>query len=257
MAGAYVQQTWVDGSGGGTPISAARLGVMEQGIYDSTHLRPTFTILQDEFLAVSTEDGEIGEIGWRIVNSAQGTVTYDPGVTDHFGIINCSATATSGNLTGLASTSAAAGNGFILPAQFDTIMWIVKPVSSSNSLYRVGLCQDPTVAACGTDGAWWDYNVGSDTHWRSVTRGSSTNTTNNSSVTVTSGNWYKLEIRKLATNYEFWVNDALAFTHSTNLPATAVPLIPFAVVETNTTTSKQIAIDWFGLITKTTGNRYT
>lgn len=30
----YVKQTWVDGSGGGTPISAARLGVLEEGILD-------------------------------------------------------------------------------------------------------------------------------------------------------------------------------------------------------------------------------
>lgn len=28
----YTQQTWVDGAGGGTPISAARLGVIESGI---------------------------------------------------------------------------------------------------------------------------------------------------------------------------------------------------------------------------------
>jgi hypothetical protein len=30
----YVKQTWTDGSGGGTPISAARLGVLEEGILD-------------------------------------------------------------------------------------------------------------------------------------------------------------------------------------------------------------------------------
>ena len=30
----YVKQTWSDGSGGGTPISAARLGVLEEGILD-------------------------------------------------------------------------------------------------------------------------------------------------------------------------------------------------------------------------------
>src|SRR6266498_3435152 len=35
MAVPYVKQTWTDGSGGGTPVSAARLGVIEQGIYDS------------------------------------------------------------------------------------------------------------------------------------------------------------------------------------------------------------------------------
>ena len=32
----YVKQTWTDGSGGGTPISAARLGVLEEGILDSS-----------------------------------------------------------------------------------------------------------------------------------------------------------------------------------------------------------------------------
>ena len=30
----YTKQTWVDGSGGGTPVSAARLGVVEEGILD-------------------------------------------------------------------------------------------------------------------------------------------------------------------------------------------------------------------------------
>lgn len=30
----YVKQTWVDGPGGGTPTSAARLGVIEEGILD-------------------------------------------------------------------------------------------------------------------------------------------------------------------------------------------------------------------------------
>ena len=30
----YVKQTWTDGSGGGTPVSAARLGVLEEGILD-------------------------------------------------------------------------------------------------------------------------------------------------------------------------------------------------------------------------------
>src|SRR6266566_1841720 len=32
----YVRQTWTDGSGGGTPISAARLAVMEEGLVDAS-----------------------------------------------------------------------------------------------------------------------------------------------------------------------------------------------------------------------------
>lgn len=30
----YTKQTWTDGAGGGTPVSAARLGVIEEGILD-------------------------------------------------------------------------------------------------------------------------------------------------------------------------------------------------------------------------------
>jgi hypothetical protein len=254
----YVQQTWVDGSAGGTPISAARLGVLEQGVQDAQYPVPGYVQLQDEFMGVNTEDGEIGEIGWRIVNSAQGTVSYDPGVTDHMGLINCSATATIGNLTGIATTSSPAGNGFILPAQVDRIIWIVKTVQATSVNYRCGLCQDPTVTAGGTDGAWFDFTAASNTHWRTVTRGTSSNTTNNTTTTVTAGNWYLLDVRRNGSgNWDFYLNTTLQFTHTTNLPAAAVPLIPFAVVEATTATSRQISIDWFGFMSVALGGRFT
>jgi hypothetical protein len=32
----YVKQTWTDGSGGGTPLSAARMGVIETGVLDGS-----------------------------------------------------------------------------------------------------------------------------------------------------------------------------------------------------------------------------
>lgn len=32
----YTKQTWTDGSGGGTPLSAARMGVLEEGILDTS-----------------------------------------------------------------------------------------------------------------------------------------------------------------------------------------------------------------------------
>lgn len=33
----YVKQSWTDGSGGGTPVSAARLGVLEEGVFDVSY----------------------------------------------------------------------------------------------------------------------------------------------------------------------------------------------------------------------------
>src|SRR5262245_16079260 len=60
----YTKQTWTDGSGGGTPISAARLGVIEEGILDASQapaVRVTHNTTQsttsgvDLFLAFNTE----------------------------------------------------------------------------------------------------------------------------------------------------------------------------------------------------------
>jgi len=39
MAIPYAKQAWTDGSGGGTPVSAARLAVIEQGVFDA-HYQP-------------------------------------------------------------------------------------------------------------------------------------------------------------------------------------------------------------------------
>ena len=38
MAVPYVKQTWTDGSGGGTPVSAARLNYIETGIYEAQRM---------------------------------------------------------------------------------------------------------------------------------------------------------------------------------------------------------------------------
>lgn len=50
MAIPYVKQTWVDGAAGGTPTSAARLGVIEQGIYDA-HRMPCARVFNNAALA--------------------------------------------------------------------------------------------------------------------------------------------------------------------------------------------------------------
>jgi hypothetical protein len=53
MAVPYVKQTWTDGSGGATPVSAARLGVLEQGVYDA-HRMPTARVYASASVAVAT-----------------------------------------------------------------------------------------------------------------------------------------------------------------------------------------------------------
>jgi hypothetical protein len=51
----YTAQTWTDGSGGGTPVSAARLGVMETGISDAHSIGQASGLLLDLFAGASDD----------------------------------------------------------------------------------------------------------------------------------------------------------------------------------------------------------
>lgn len=53
MAIPYVKQTWTDGSGGGTPLSAARLAVIEGGIFDA-HYQPAVRVFHNTTQAATT-----------------------------------------------------------------------------------------------------------------------------------------------------------------------------------------------------------
>lgn len=258
MAGPYAQQTWVDGSAGGTPISAARLGVIEQGLQDNSYINPTYVCVQDEFLIANTVDNRIGEMGWREAPGAgNGTNLWTDGVTDHYGIVQITSGVVA-NVVGGISNSNTSSNKLVLPPQLDRMIFIMRPVTSVAAVnYRFGLFQDYTNVTGGTNGAWWDYAAASNANWRSITRGASVNTTNNTSVAVTAGNWYKLELRKNGSNWEFRLNDTLQFTHSTNLPSTTTALHVAMVIEPTTTTAKIFEIDYFGMQTIALGNRYT
>lgn len=61
---AYTQQTWADGSAGGTPISAARLNHMEAGIKDASYARDATTV-QIKNGAPGADDDMAGtEVTW-------------------------------------------------------------------------------------------------------------------------------------------------------------------------------------------------
>ena len=79
----YSKQTWTDGSGGGTPLSAARLTVMENGIEAADlHVRPGAGSPEGTIVApvgelwTNTTDGVLftkqtgtGNTGWVVVTS--------------------------------------------------------------------------------------------------------------------------------------------------------------------------------------------
>ena len=107
----YVKQTWTDGSGGGTPISAARLGALEEGILDVSQ-SPTVHVTHNATqsvtsatpltLAFNTErfdqaGGSASTMHDTVTNNSRLTAVY-AGVYQITGHIQWAATPTSASI---------------------------------------------------------------------------------------------------------------------------------------------------------------
>ena len=113
-----------------------------------------------------------------------------------------------------------------------------------------------TAGQLGTAGAWFEFDSASAANWRTNTRQASSSTTNASSVAVTAGNWYQLDMVRLQNgNVQFAINGALAFTHTTTLPTTAGQF--GFLVQTGTTAARNLDIDYFAKRYLRNANRWT
>src|SRR5688572_16228398 len=173
----------------------------------------------DDHFFGGVASGAIGDLGWTETNSAAGTNTRQASVVDHPGIFRIVTGATNGNNKRLHLGNAASEPTFT-PTNVDRFIWVVRIPTITTLTVRLGLRQDVSAANGGTAGTFFEFDPASSANWRMVTRQASTSTANNAQ-SVTANNWYKLEARRLTGgNWEFWINDSLRFTHSTNLPTT-------------------------------------
>lgn len=185
--------------------------------------------------------GAIGDLGWTETNSAAGTNTRQASVVNHPGIVRINTGAVSGNNKRLHLGNTASDPVFT-PTLFDRMIWVVSVPTITTLTIRLGLMQDISAANGGTAGAYFEFDPATSANWRYVTRQASTSTANNA-LAVTAGNWYKLEARRLDSgNWEFWANDVLRATHSTNLPTTNCAF--GALVQTGTTAARNVDLDY-------------
>lgn len=79
---------------------------------------------------------------------------------------------------------------------------------------------DVSAAGDMTNGAYFQYVDSASTFWQIKTASASTRTTTTTNVTVVAGTWYKLRIVVTDTaEADFYINDALVGTITTNIPA--------------------------------------
>jgi hypothetical protein len=85
-------------------------------------------------------------------------------------------------------------------------------------------------------------------NFKCITRAGTTNTTTVTSIAVTAGQWYKLRINinAAASSVEFYIDNVLRATHTTNIPLTTTPMfIANAIIKNTGSTARAMQTDYF------------
>jgi hypothetical protein len=218
---------------------------------------------QEDFFASSlsataaTGQGSYGaEFGFSL--AASGTLaapTSQANAANNPGILRTSTGATSGNNTQM-GLNANVPAGKIIRTRF-----VVAIPTITTMAAKFGLGQslnDAASASLGTDGAFWEFVPATSANWACVTRAASTSTRNATGTAVTAGNNYQLDIlRKQNGNYQFGLNGALSFEHSTNLPAAGASVTPGTLTHTLTTAARNVDHDYIGINMAPSWQRWT
>lgn len=195
---------------------------------------------EEHFLA-GVAAAALGSLGWVETNSAAGTNTRQTSIVNHPGILRIVTGAVSGNNKRLHFGETAAEPNFT-PTTFDRFRWVVRVPTITTLTIRLGLMQDVSAANGGTAGAYFEFDPATSATWGMVTRQGGVQT-RNAGTTVTAGNWYLLEARRLTGGaWEFWINNVLQFTNAANLPTTDCA---FGVLcQTGTAAARNVDLDY-------------
>jgi hypothetical protein len=195
-------------------------------------------VFEDEFMCSSTETGEVGLHGWSFTN---GSVQNANAEANHPGIATRRCGTTSGQVASFYPAGAGTTTRFLY-SEWKEITFIICPVATNTDhAVRVGLTSDAT-SNTPTNGVYFERLAG-DTTWYRVTRAASTQTRTSTGVAY-DASWINLRCVKNGAQVDFYVNGALNGSNTTNIPADATALLPFVQVIPNSTTARDVKLDY-------------
>lgn len=229
------------------PVTAASRALL------ADPLDPDYIELRDDFigggLSINQGNATIGELGWASIALFNlPVVDWIDSIADHPGIFRiASATATNdGGLitfTGLANSEA----GRLPPVVALTgwrLVFIARLSSAANVALQIGLLFD-TNGVPAAHGIYWQFDTAAgDTLFSAVCRSAGTET-KTPSLVAGNTSWNKFEIFcNTAGTISFSINGGTAINIAANVPTIA--MTPVFRVQTRTTASKSLDIDFFG-----------
>ena len=220
----------------------------------TTAPHPRYHCMEDDFTTGATASGSIGLLAWTL---GAGTVTgVAVSEAAHPGIHTLSSSAASGTIGRIVLNTGAAQS--YMASQIDYFACLVNPRSGTATMSsRCGLVVSVASSAETSQGIYWSFEPGTSANWRTVTRNGAGITSNSTATAYATSTWYLLEIKRASngTDWEFWLNGTLRFTHTANL-ITTTNVSPGFYVETNEAVAKTSDIDWAALCTGNLGQRF-
>jgi hypothetical protein len=217
---------------------------------------------QDDFMtqgnttAATSALKSIGELSWNYTASTSVAIAARASETDHPGIIQLATSATNNSTARIHMATTATGS-VIMANQVEYFAALVRVPTITTGAWKVGIGQDISDGAAGTygtNGVWFEFAPAASSNWRFYTRSASTSASPSLTLAVVANTWYLLEAVYDGTAWNPRINGANYVSISTNVPTTAVN-VGFTI-QTNTTASRTMDIDYFAMISRELGNRY-
>lgn len=208
---------------------------------EAAHDPESLLDIVDDFVSGHIESGEIGSLGW---SSLGAQINGAPSETNHPGIYTVYTLAEANNRNTLFLPDSGIREVLLFPDLWEMTFIVKTEASIADLVLFIGAIDSINAAPGNQDRAGFEFDTSQpDTNWMMCTGDGAASTRTDSGIALAVTTFYKLKIKKLATNYEFYIDGTLKGTLSTNLPNTN-----FCIglsVETLAVAAKYLAIDFF------------
>lgn len=187
---------------------------------------------QDDFNTGTTTNGNIGSIGWQAV----GTITNLASEINRPGIIRFDTGAVLGTAARVHFSSSSAFEGS-LPHIINLAVRL--NTNDANTTTRIG--SSSSVGANPPTGGIYIEKLDTDTNWFCITRSAAVQTRTDSGIAV-STSFITSSYRRTSSNVQFFINNTLVCTHTTNVPTTF--LSPIVYIINSAAAAKTFDIDY-------------
>jgi len=185
-----------------------------------------FGCVFDDFLYdANIATGAIFGEGWTVLETGAGaSVASNPNlVTSGNNSLGVMELSTGTTTTGVAAMSLSLDCFILGHGQYYTEWRVMVPVLSSVAqeyIFQMGFVD----ANANANGVFFVYHSTVTTTWRAATQNAGVGTRVDTGITVNANQWYKLGIliNAAGTSVDFYIDDALVATITTNIPTTAI-----------------------------------